>query len=50
MRFGFQPEGEPEVGDVRFALGVEQDVPRLEIAVEDAALMRVMDGACDLRD
>ena len=36
--------GQAEVGDVRLALVVEQDVGRLEVAVEDAALVGVVDG------
>ena len=35
--------GQAEVGDVRLALGVEQDVGRLEVAVQDAALVGVVD-------
>ncbi|MCI0681723.1 MAG: hypothetical protein L0Y71_06440 [Gemmataceae bacterium] len=35
--------GQPEVGNVRLAPGIEQDVARLEVAVEDAVLMGVMD-------
>jgi hypothetical protein len=34
--------GQAEVGDVRLAARVEQDVGRFEVAVEDAALVRVM--------
>ena len=40
---GVDPLGQAEVGDVRLALLVEQDVRRLQVAVEDAALMGVMD-------
>ena len=40
-----QAFGEAEVRDVRLAIPVEQDIPRLEVAVEDASLMGVMDGA-----
>jgi hypothetical protein len=40
-----QPLGEAEVGDVRLALRVEQDVARLEVPVQDAALVRVVDRA-----
>jgi hypothetical protein len=30
------PHGQAEVGDVRPALGVDQDVGRLQVAVQDA--------------
>ena len=42
------PLGQPEVGDVRPALLVEQDVGRLEVAVQDAALVGVVHGRGDL--
>ena len=42
------PLGQPEVGDVRPALVVEQDVGRLEVAVEDAPLVRVVHRGGDL--
>jgi hypothetical protein len=35
--------GQAEVGDVRLALRVQEDVGRLEVAVQDAALVREMD-------
>jgi hypothetical protein len=34
--------GQAEVGDVRLAVFVEQDVGRLQVAVQDAALVRVV--------
>ena len=34
--------GQAEVGDVRLARRVEQDVGRLQVAVQDAALVGVM--------
>ena len=37
--------GQAEVGDVGPALAVEQDVGRLQVAVEDAAQVGVVDGA-----
>ena len=40
--------GQSEVGDVRPALVIEQDVGRLEVAVEDPALVRVVHGRGDL--
>src|SRR5207253_2122826 len=36
------PPGQAEVGDMRLSLGVEQDVGRLEIAMQHAPLMRVL--------
>ena len=43
-RVRLDPLGQAEVGDVRLAVGVEQDVGRLEVAVQDAALVGVVDG------
>ena len=43
----FDALGQAEVGDVRRAVGVEQDVAGLEVAVQDAALVGVVDGASD---
>ena len=43
------PLGQAEVGDVRVAVGVEQDVGRLEVAVQDAALVGVVDRPGDGR-
>ena len=40
---GFDPAGETKVGDVRRALFVDQDVGRLEVSVENPALMRMVD-------
>ncbi len=40
-----QQAGQAEIGQVRFTAGVEEDVGGLEIAMEHAALMGVMDGA-----
>ena len=42
--------GEAEVGEVRGARGVEEDVRRFDVAVEDAAGVEVMDGSGDLDD
>src|SRR5262249_28126190 len=46
-RILFEPLGQPEVSDVRLPVGVEQDVRRLQVAMQDAALMRVVDGPRD---
>src|SRR5439155_11605395 len=37
-------QGQAEVGDNRIAFGVEQDVGRLDVAVDQAALMGMMQG------
>ena len=42
---GLDPLGQAEVGDVRTALAVEQDVRWLQVAVEDPPLMGVVHGA-----
>jgi hypothetical protein len=36
--------GQAEVGHVRLAVAIDQNVGRLEVAVDDAALVRVMDS------
>src|SRR5205814_1115822 len=43
----FEVLGQPEVGDVRLAVRVQEDVARLEVAVEHAALVGVVDGPGD---
>ena len=42
--------GQPEVGEMRFALRVEQHVARLDVAMQNAALMRVVNGPRQLRE
>ena len=42
--------GQPEIGDVRFALLVEQDIGGLQIAMENAALVGVMHRPRDRRN
>ena len=44
---GVDPLGQAEVGDVRLALLVQQDVRRLQVAVEDAALVGMVDRLGD---
>ena len=39
--------GQSEIGDVRLALIVEEDIGRLQVAVQNAALMRVVNCARD---
>ena len=47
---GVEPFGQAEIADERFAMAVEQDVSRFEIAMEDAFAMRVLHGPRDLGD
>ncbi len=42
--------GEAEVGDVRPALAVEEDVRRLDVAVDDAVVVGVLQGVGHLGD
>jgi hypothetical protein len=48
-RFGLHALGEAEVGHVRRALGIQQDIGRLQIPVEDAVLMGVVHRTADHR-
>ncbi len=41
--------GQAEIGDVRLALAVDEDVRRLEVAVKDATLMRERDRSGNRR-
>ena len=40
--------GQAEVGDVRVALVIQEDIGRLQVAMEDAALVGMVDGIGDL--
>ena len=44
LRSTFQTPGQAKVGDLRRAVGGEQDVGRLQIAVNDPALVRHLHG------
>jgi hypothetical protein len=46
----FYQLGQTEVCHVRPALAIEQDVTGLQVAVQDPALVRVMNGASDTGD
>ena len=35
---------------MRFAFCIEQNVPRLDVAMQNSMFMRVMHSACDFRD
>src|SRR5204862_686930 len=39
-----------KIGQVRFTFCIEQNVPRLDITMENSMFMRVMNNACHLRD
>src|SRR6266496_5481036 len=41
---------QPEIGEMWFALCVEQNVSRFDVSMEDAALMRIMNGPGQLGD
>ena len=44
------PFGQAEIAHQRFAAGVEQDVSRLEVAMQNAFAMRIIDRPRDFRD
>ena len=46
LGIGLNSLGQPEVGDVAAALGVDQDVGRLQVAVEDAPHVGVVHRLC----
>ena len=39
--------GQAEIGDVRFAVGVDEDVLGFDVAVDDAVLVGIMEGVGD---
>ena len=43
------PLGQAEVGDVGVVLVIQQDIGRLQVAMEDAALVGMVNGIGDLR-
>src|SRR5258707_676052 len=47
-RIAAQSLGQPEVGHVRLVVGVDQNIGRLQIAMQDAVAVRVMNGPGDL--
>ena len=47
LDFAARPLGQAEVGDVRLAGGIDQDVARLEIAMHDARLVGEVQGVAD---
>ena len=48
--FCFQQPGQSEIGEMRFAFGIEENVARLNVAVQDAVFMRVVNRARQFRD
>src|SRR5436190_3589951 len=46
----FQQPGQSEISKLRFAFGIEENVARLNVAVQDAVLMRVVNRARQFRD
>ena len=47
VRSGGQPLGQAEVGDAGLVERIDENIRRLEVAVEDAALVGVVDGFGD---
>ena len=47
LGIALDPLGQAEVGDVGLALGVDHDVRGLQVAVQDAPLVRMVDGPGD---
>ena len=37
---------QPEVGEVRFTFLIEQDISWLDVAMKNAVLVRIVNGAC----
>ena len=50
LQLGLRRAREPEVEHLGLARFGDEDVGRLQIAVDDAALVRVLDGVGDLGD
>ena len=46
----FDQSRKTEIGQMRFAFCIEQNVPRLDVAMKNAVFMRVMNSARDFRD
>ena len=47
---GVDRAGQAEVEDLRLSRRIDEDVRRLQIAMDDALLVRVLDGVADLRE
>ena len=48
--FGFDQAGQTEIGQMRFAFCIQQDVSRFDVAMQNAVFMSIMDCARQLRD
>ena len=48
--FQIRPIGQSEIGQMRFAFCIQQNVSRLDVSMQNAVFMRVMHGARDLGD
>src|SRR5438477_4158584 len=49
-RLARDPFGDAEVGDVRLAFPTEKNIPGFEVAMKDAALVRMMNSAGNMGD
>ena len=49
-RLSLEQAGDAEVEHFRLARAIDEDVARLDVAVDDAAIVRVLDGVADSRD
>ena len=50
IAFALQPFRKAKVAHVRFASGIEEDISRLQIAMQNSVLVRKRDGARQFRD
>ena len=41
---------EAEVGEMRFTFLIQQDISRFDVAMQNAVLVRIVNGACHLGD
>ena len=48
--FRFDQSGKAEIGQMRFAFCIEQNVSRFDVPMQNSVFMRVMNSARDLRD
>src|SRR5439155_7393351 len=46
----FDQPCQPEIGEMRFAFLIKQDVPRFDVSMEDAVFMRIVNGPGQLGD
>src|SRR5204863_2883532 len=48
--FCLNQPGQSKIGQVWFTFGIEQNISRLNVAMQNPVLMRVVDGACQFRN